>query len=288
MTRLVYAEIFKLRKRLLTKVLAGLILLIFVGGQFPRWQATEAEEFADATFRAEQAVRRLTFLEQTVSENLEVVRFAGLVLGVMFVAGAVGSEYTWGTLRPFLTCAESRAKYLGAKFAALGILIFLGLAGAMLAAIVTSLAIALGRGGIELDFLDGAYVRDALFDFGRTLYVLAPYLLIAALAALAGRSAMIGAAVGLILLAVEGGVTAALEQADNWARHIPDFLLMRNGDAVLGASGQVVESGYRGGEFFEEIVRPPDPWLGALVLAVYAVGALALALAVFHRRDVTA
>jgi len=303
-TRLTLAEIFKLRRRLLTKLLAGLLVLIFAGGQFARWQATDyAGQLIQDSGSVEvtpegdivtpgdpqfgrgrrleikdSEVRRL-YLEETVSENLSVVRWIGLVFGVMLVAGAVGSEYSWGTLRPFLTCAESREKYLAAKFLAIGLLLAAGLAGALLLAIVTSLFVAAVNGGLELDFVDGAYVREAVTDFGRTLFVLVPYLLIAGLAGVAGRSAMVAAVVGLILFSVEGALSSALEQSERWVHHIPDYLLLRNADAVVGTGAEEING---------RLIEAPEPWVGALVLVAYAVAAFALALLIFKRRDITA
>jgi ABC-type transport system involved in multi-copper enzyme maturation permease subunit len=219
---------------------------------------------------------------------LEALRWVGILFGVMLVAGALGSEYTWGTLRPFLTCVESRTKYLGAKLIALGVLTLLGLVAAMIAAVAASLVIAGVKGGLELDFLDGAYLRDGFYDFGRTAFAITPYLLIAALAAVVGRSALPAAVTGLGVLVVESIASPLMLRADNWVRHIPDFLLNRNVDAVMGEKGIVMSTTVTGNQVIELILKPPDPWQAALVLSVYGLAALLLVWYVFHRRDVTA
>lgn len=311
MTRLIFVEIFKLRRRVLAKVLAVIIVLLAIIVQFGRWQGTEADyyggsdaggrreivldengriveivepekpDFAESGAQDQEALdagRRERFLERTVSENLDYIRWLGLVLGVMLVAGGIGSEYSYGTLRPYLTCAESREKYLGAKFVALGALIAAGLALSLALGIGLSLLIAWANGGADLGFVDGPYLRDVVFDFVKTLYVLVPYLLIAGLAAVVGRSAMVGAVVGLILFSIESGVSSWFRLLDSWARHIPDYLLLWNAEAVLGSEGEIID---------DRIIMPPDPWVGALVLALYSVAAIALSLWVFHRRDVT-
>jgi ABC-type transport system involved in multi-copper enzyme maturation permease subunit len=307
MTRLIGVELFKLRRRILTKVLAAIIVLLAVIVQCGRWQGTEEDyssgsaqpaseitfdengrtiivtdvdeeppEASAASSEAESQARREEYLRSTVPDNLDYIRFVGLILGVMLVAGAIGSEYSYGTLRSFLTCAESREKYLGAKLIALGMLIVAGLVLSLALGIALSLVFALANGGLELGFVDGAYLSDAFYDFCRMVFVVTPYLLIAALAAVIGRSAMVGAVVGLILFAIEGGVSA-------WLRFIgldevANLLLLWNAEAVLGAEGEFVNNRF---------VEPPDPFLAASVLLFYCVAAAGLSLWVFNRRDVT-
>jgi ABC-type transport system involved in multi-copper enzyme maturation permease subunit len=307
MTRLIGVEIFKLRTRILTKVLATIIVLLAVIVQCGRWQGIEDEsnqEFgsrpeAEIVFdengrsitvtevdeeppassqrsEAADAAMRERYLRETVPDNLDYIRFLGLILGVMLVAGAIGSEYSYGTLRSFLTCAESREKYLGAKYIALGALIVAGLVLSLTLGILLSLLFAAANGGLELDFLDGAYVRDSLFDFCKVIFVVTPYLLIAALAAVVGRSAMVGAVVGLILFAIEGAVSA-------WLRfigldEIANLLLLWNAEAILGAEGEVINSRF---------IEPPNAAFATAVLIFYCAAATVAALWVFNRRDVT-
>lgn len=294
MGRLVFAELFKLRRRQMTQVLAVLVVVFFGLIQLARWNATDTEvvvtearpvvtdeelarfenhRLEASTRQAAPERQREQFLADMIPDNIEIARWVGILFGVMLVSAALGSEYTWGTLRPFLTCVESRRKYLGAKFVALGILILLGLVVALAIAAVSSLLIASARGGVELGFLDGAYARDALFDFGRSAFAITPYLLVAGLATIVGRSAMIGAVSGLGVLLAESVATPFMERADNWTEHIPDFLLSRNVNALL--------------DVVSEDVAQRDPWLAGAVLGAYAIGALALALYVFERRDVT-
>ncbi len=300
MTRLVSAELFKLRRRLMTQILAFLVIAFFVAIQIPRWDSLRHEDQTveqsapvervgpDGETRVivmsaprnvdrspqEEAALREQFLKDTVNDNLAVLRWVAVLCGIALVAGALGSEYTWGTLRPFLTCVESRTKYLGAKLIALELTVLAGMAVALALAFVSSLIVAAVSGGVDLGYLDGAYLLDAFFDFGRAVVGVTPYLLIAALGAVAGRSALLAAFVGLGLLIGDEIATSYMRGASNWVRHVPDFLLGRNADALAGI--QFTDIGQR------------DPWLAGLVLASYGLGALALALWVFHRRDVTA
>jgi ABC-type transport system involved in multi-copper enzyme maturation permease subunit len=302
MGRLLAAELFKLRRRLMTQVLALIVVLLFVVGQVPRWRdevhpsnasgpvgGTVTEIGPDGEPRtiviggpeevertpADEAGLREAFLERTFDGNLEAARWLIMLFGIVLTAGALGSEYSWGTLRPFLTCVESRTKYLGAKLAALGIIILGGMATALAAAIVSSIIIAIADGGAGFGFVDGPYLQDAFFDFWRTAYSISPYVLVTALAAIVGRSALTGAFGGFGLLIADSIATGTMQGSTTWLRHVPDYLPSSNVDALVGVTS------------FEE-VAPRDPWAAALVLAVYAVGAIVAALWVFHRRDVTA
>jgi ABC-2 type transport system permease protein len=301
MSRLIFVELFKLRRRLMTQILALLVVAFFVAIQVPRWhdqtrpsvesasQAVPVEKVGpdgetrtfsmiqpEAAQRTpeEDAALLDEFLETTFHDNLAVVRWIAVLFGIVLTAAALGSEYSWGTLRPFLTCVESRTKYLGAKLAALGIVIVAGMALAMVLAVVSSLVIAAADGGAELGFIDGAYLQDAFYDFCRTVYSVTPYLLLTALGAIVGRSALTGAFVGFGLLIADSIATGVMQGSTTWLRHMPDYLPGHNVDALVGVT-------------FED-VAPRDPWAATFVLAAYVFGALAITLWVFHRRDVTA
>ena len=226
--------------------------------------------------KPEAQLRREAFLRDGVPDLLTLLRGMGLVLGALLVAGAIGGEYSWGTLRPVLTCVPSRGHFIGAQLLALGILLVLALAMALAAGLVTRVVITAVDGGVELGFLDGGYALDAFFDFGRLVAVLVPYLLIVALATVAARSAMVGVGVGLIAIVIDAVASEVLDIQPTWVRHIPEFMLRKNADAVFGRGISTIAEG------------PPDPWIGALVLAAYAMVCLVGIFIVFYRRDVTA
>ncbi|MEX1254441.1 MAG: hypothetical protein WEE64_08875 [Dehalococcoidia bacterium] len=301
MSRLVFVELFKLRRRLMTQILALLVVAFFIFVQVPRWHdqtrpsdegssgAVPVEEVGpDGETRTfiviqpeeaqrsprEDAALLDEFLETTFDDNLAIVRWIAVLFGIVLTAAALGSEYSWGTLRPFLTCVESRTKYLGAKLAALGMMIVAGMMLAMALGVGTSVVIAAGDGRAELGFVDAAYLEDAFFDFWRTAYGVTPYLVVTALAAIIGRSALTGAFAGFGLLIGDSIATGVMQGSTTWLRYVPDYLPGHNVDALVGVT-------------FEDVATR-DPWAAAVVLAVYAFGALALSLWVFHRRDVQA
>jgi ABC-type transport system involved in multi-copper enzyme maturation permease subunit len=301
MARLIFVELFKLRRRLMTQVLALLVIAFFVAIQIPRWSDLRQQTFVGEAGgievveegpngetrtiivgqqpqsdlnSEEEAALRAQFLEATVEDNLSVVRWVAMLFGIVLTAGALGSEYSWGTLRPFLTCVESRSKYLGAKLLALGVTVLLGMAGALALAMLSSIVIAIVNGGADLGFIDGAYLEDAFFDFWRVAYSVTPYLLLTALGAIVGRSALTGAFVGFGLLIADSIATGSLQGSATWLRHIPDYLPGRNVDAMVGVR-------------FEDVAIR-DPWAAAGVIGLYTLAALAITFWVFHRRDVTA
>jgi len=65
------------------------------------------------------------FMKDAISVGIR--RFScgliGLVLAVVLIANATGSEYGWNTMRPYLLCSESRAKVVTSKLIASSIFI---------------------------------------------------------------------------------------------------------------------------------------------------------------------
>src|SRR3954464_6779454 len=112
MLRLMGVEFFKLRKRMMTwavaLVLVGLVILLYT----ILWDASgEATKVINRRFTGED-LRRLLFTQYSVPFSLQVVGFFGIVLSVIFAAGAAGGEYAWGTVRLMATSANGRMRLL--------------------------------------------------------------------------------------------------------------------------------------------------------------------------------
>ncbi len=292
MNRLLGAELFKLRKRLMTQVLGVLLVAIIVLLYLVLWAVTGT--LADSvTLEPEvsedlQTLRRALFVRQAIPFGLMLVRAFGTLFAIVLVAGAVGSEYSWGTLRPMLACAESRLKFLGAKLAAVGLLIGLGILAGLAASLATSSLIAALSGGADLSFLDGHYVGRSLLSVGRTVLTILPYVLIAAFASILGRSTLAGIAAGLGTLFLEGIASGLMRLAGGWVGHVPDYLLDRNADSLMAANGLLEELRGTFGHADTTMLDFQPQWEAALILGAYSVVALVAALILFRRRDVTA
>src|SRR4051812_49981739 len=106
MTRLIDAEFFKMRKRLMTwvcaLVLVGLILLLY----WVLWDASgEATKRLGNSRFFQEDLRRVLYLQYSVPFSLQVVGFFGAVLAVVFAAGSAGRRVGWGSRRPVSSLA---------------------------------------------------------------------------------------------------------------------------------------------------------------------------------------
>ncbi len=225
-----------------------------------------------------------------LGDNLRVGATPGLGLGlvstlatilvVILTSSTIGAEYGWGTIRTLLPRASGRMPLATAKFitiilflmvlVAFGYLVSLGMS-----ALVTTAA-GLNSG------LGAGFVWHSLASVGRVAYTIVPYAALSFMVALWSRSSAAGISVGLAIYLLEDLVLAIIGLAGDAVNWLPDLLLSDNVSAIL-ALNNVEESGFGG-------VNPasgPDPWQAAGTLALWTALFLAIALFIFHRRDVT-
>ncbi len=285
MTRLIRAELFKLRKRLMTRVLLFVLvgvmivlylLLLAIGTSIP---AHGPEEIA--------TIQNLLTLPQALPFTMAVLSSFGTILAVVLVASAVGAEYNWRTLRTMLICSESRLKLLGAKLVAAGILILIGMVVGVAAGFLMSLiTTAIGGYSFDFSFATNGDLWDQFLQFWRTFYVVMPYALLGFLLAVVGRSAMPGIALGIGIFFLESIVTTFMSAAGGWIARIPDYLLAANVRAITALNNlpQGLGMGMGGGTLTGQT---PEIWQAALTLAVYSLVFIGLAFYLFRKRDVT-
>ena len=113
MIGLIRAELLKIRRRQATYVLLFIELLltalIFLAIG-PYWQAQEIIAFPQAYAIFQQVAFQL-----------------GGLIAIVFAAAYIGADWNWGVLRNVVARGESRERYLLAKFAALAIVLAIGL-----------------------------------------------------------------------------------------------------------------------------------------------------------------
>lgn len=284
--RLIRAELLKIRRRQATWVLLVLTLVLFVLIWLLssiRWQFAGIVEFP-AVYGAIG----------------EYAYGLGALLGVVYAAVLVGSDYSWGVMRNVVARGESRAWYLLAK--AIAIAIVLGIALLLLYAI-----------GIVLAFLTGPMVGvpvsnplrgNGLLDLLTSLLLGYPVLLERAAlgfaVAVVLRSQVAGAVIGivfflgesilrvtLLLASIPGRAGGFFDGGGSFEPTGPDwyqFLPISVGDYVTGAS-----PGGSGGmtAFLEQFLIRPVPFEIALVaVLLYMGGAMALAIGLFSRQEI--
>jgi len=213
MLNLIRAEWFKLTRRPLAWVLLAVFLALLV--------LLLATEFVVVALNdgllSEGARAQLLRGEQVAQFRLHLgfpgifgavlghVNGVGGICAIALAAGAMGSEYGWGTLRTQLARQPNRGRYLIAKIIGLllvllaGILIALAI-GALLALLFGVLAPATPAEPVSLLALPLGVLRS--------LYVLLPYVVGTIAFCILGRSLVAGAVGGFLFLAVDSGLGA--------------------------------------------------------------------------------
>jgi len=291
MTRLIDVEFFKLRKRMMTWILAlvlvGLVVLLYV----ILWNVSgETTSRLSLNRRFTPAdLRRVLFVQFSVPFSLQLVGNFGLVLAVIFAAGAAGGEYAWGTVRLMATTASGRMRLVAAKLVVVSVLVALGALLAVAVGLFCSWLITTTSGGSDYSFVNGPFLRDQLEAYGRTLFVLAPYVSMAFCLALVGRSTLAGVGGGLGVSLIGPLVASLMDQAGEPWKSLPQYFIHTNAQIIL-AQNAVPQPLPRFGPSLRELVREGarPPAEAAVIFLVYVVIFLVIAFVVFRRRDITA
>jgi len=285
-TRLINAELFKLRKRLMTRVLLfvliGIIIVLYLL-LFAVSRITIPVHGADEV----GTIQNLLGLPLALPFALSILSSFGTILAVILVASSVGTEYSWRTMRTMLICSEGRLKLLGAKLIAAGILILTGMLIGMATGFLMSLiTTAVGGYSFEFSFMTSGYIWDQFLQFWRTVYILLPYVLLGFLFAVVGRSAMPGIALGIGIFFLENIITAFMTLAGGWIARIPDYLLAANVRVITALNNlpQGMGMGMGDGNFTS---GSNDLWLAFTILAAYSLAFIILAFYLFRRRDLS-
>jgi ABC-2 type transport system permease protein len=247
LARLCAAEWLKLWRRPLAWVLLGIflsLLTLYLG----LWFLIVALHVGAFTGGAE---RIMLLSEPQIAELRKQLTLPGVFgavfgqfnsiggfLAIILAAGALGSDYNWGTLRILLTRAPSRSSFLLAK--TLAILAALGIG------LVIALALGAGLGLIFSAVLGGGGVsgRDLLalpLGILRAMYVVLPYVLATLACTAFGRSVLAGVGGGLLFLAVDIGAGSlnAIAGISPLLRNLVGLLLQPNINTLVVQNGEL-------------------------------------------------
>ncbi|MHC4278075.1 MAG: ABC transporter permease subunit [Planctomycetota bacterium] len=286
MTRLIGAELFKLRKRLMTRVLlfvlVGIVILLYLLLLAVSKVAIPAhgpEEIGE--------IQNLLGLPLAIPFALSILSSFGSVLAVILMASSVGNEYNWRTIRTVLICSESRFKLLGAKLISVGILVLIGLViGVAIGFIMSLITTTIGGYSFDFSFATSGYLWGQFFQFWRTFFVLIPYVLLGFLFAIVGRSAMPGIALGIGILFLESIITTFMSLAGGWIAKVPDYLLAANVRAITSMAG--LPEGFGAGMGVGDTsIQLPGVIHAFTTLAIYSLLFIVVAFYLFRKRDVT-
>jgi ABC-2 type transport system permease protein len=292
MTRLIKAEIYKLRKRSMTYILL-LILIGFIALFLSIMQATELSSNAATATTGSSAVTLapavaadIHFLKDAITAALSILGTVGMVLAVVLIANSTGSEYSWNTIRPYLLCSESRLKMFTAKLIAAVIFIVAGMIIGLIIGILLGVLFTAIRGfSWDLSFVTMSYTGHQLLTFIRTFYVILPYILLAFLFTVMGRSTAAGIGFGIGFFFLESVITGLMLMAHGWLAKVPSYLLSTN-VSVINSLAQ--SSGGVKITMGTYTIQPPSAPHAFIVLAVWGIACIAISFTLFRKRDVTA
>lgn len=286
MINLIRAEWFKLVRRPLSRMLLAIFLALFAVQFVAQLVLIIVLPSRTGAFGAQIAEWRASMMFPGLfGAALSHVNGLGGIFAVIFTAGALGSEYAWGTLRTQLARHPARERYLLAKLATILLMV----------ALATLLVILLGAlfGLLASPVIGGVGILRATdllalpLAFLRALYVLLPYVLLTCYATLFSRSLLAGVAVGLLYIILESGFGAlALLQilGGVWAR-IYDLTIGQNINTLTLMNRNVFG-------LHPEATSPldlsnmPSPLQATIVIGIYSALFLGLSLYLIRKRDI--
>lgn len=212
----------------------------------------------------------------------------GGICAIILTAGALGSEYSWGTLRAQLARQPNRARFLTAKLLAIGLLLLL----AIVIAEVVGVVLALVYGSLlgDVGTVSAGDLLVLPVSILRALYVLLPYVLLTASCCTWGRSVLAGTAGGMIFLTTDvvlGGLSF-LPNVGGLLGFIYNLLVQQNINTlvVTNARSFGLDPSVALSRFLDLAILPPQ-WQALLVIAIYCASFAASAYYWLLTRDLT-
>jgi ABC-type transport system involved in multi-copper enzyme maturation permease subunit len=296
MLNLIRAEWFKLVRR----PLAWVLLVVFIG-LLVVLRTTEFLTVAlnDGTFSG-GAVRMELLRPEQVEQFRRQLTFPGIfgaVLGhansvggicaIVLAAGAIGSEYSWGTLRTQLARQPHRGRYLVAKVVTL----LLALAAAVVISLAVGALLALVFGGLLSDRGTAGAGELLALPAGilRSLYVMTPYVMFTIACCILGRSVLAGAGGGFLFLFLDVGLGALafLGSLGGAVAFLVSLVVQPNVNTLVvlnsrtfGLDPAVLASAM-------DLAKLPSPLQATLVIGAYSALFFFYAYRSLTRRDIT-
>lgn len=292
MQRLMAAEFFKLRKRMMTWIIGGLTVALIILLYSVLWSISgRAGTFFQGGQRfSYEDLRRGLFLEAGVPFALQIIATFGTLLAVVLAAGAAGSEYAWGTVRLMATASSGRLRLITARLIVVFGLVALIALLAVAVALVYSALITTLNGGSDFGFVTAGFMKEQFFAYARTLFVMAPFVALAFAAAVVGRSTLAGVGIGLAVAFLEPLISNLLRLGGSPWTHVPNYLIDSNRDVII-AQNQLPAALQRfsfGPSTRELASRGSNSVTEAtIILVIYVVVFIAIAFLVYRKRDIT-
>jgi ABC-type transport system involved in multi-copper enzyme maturation permease subunit len=288
--RLIGMELYKIRRRTMSRVLIsisvittfGLFALIAMAAFLMAHNGAPTEEIA--------ALTATLHLPGSLSLTEQLLMTLGQILIIILVSTIVGGEYTSGTIRLLLTRGPSRTQMLLAKVGAALACIVLGVIGVLLLGVVVGTLFSLLLGlAPTFTFLSSAWFGHMLLYVLVVMLGLAMYAMMAMCLSTLGRATAAGLAGVLTWSFLIEPVIEALSFLKNiggpggsFFQALPDYLIGSNISVLLQNEERYLFPSLSG------LQAPSQSGLHALiVLAVYLAVFIGLAWWVSVRRDIT-
>ena len=249
--------------------------------QFLREKECPGQIEEEALF--EDETRQAFVLPNSLSNAIGLSQTIGIALIIILAASSMGIEYGWGTLRTALTRGVSRWEFLGAKGLSTSLLVGSGLFVVALTIVPSSL-IAASLLSDSRVLADAGEWSTVAVMFGKAVYGLMPYAILALLLSVLTSSSSKGIAIGLAYFFAELILVQILGGLFDWFENISDFLL---GPSV---TAWMVEAGVQTTRPETALIPlndPPSQVHAFLVLTAYMVIAGVAVFWLFQRRDIT-
>ena len=228
--------------------------------------------------------REIFVLPASLSNGLGFIQNIAVFAITILAVASMGVEYGWGTLRTALTRGTGRWQFLAAKALSLALVGVAGLLLLSLALIVSSLLAAwltLGDGRGLADFGEWS---AAFAIFGKLVYALLPYVMLGLFFSVLTSSSGPAVSLGMGYIVVELILISVLSNMFDWFGTVSDFMLGPNVTAWMVHEGARVTVG--DSTIIGSSTDLPSTLHAFLVLAAYTVILFALALWLFHRKDI--
>jgi ABC-2 type transport system permease protein len=283
--RLISAELFKLRKRSLPRILLLVLVGIMILISFLLLAISKVNLPAGVGGEQLGNIQNLLGLPMALPFAMSIIASFGSVLAIILTASSIGSEYNWRNIRTEVINSDSRSKLLTAKLISCVIFVLIGMVIGIAAGFVMSLiTTAIGGYKFDFSFATGTYLWDQFLQFWRTFYVLVPYMLLGFMFSIIGRSAMPGIALGIGILFLETIITTFMSLAGGWVAKIPEYLPATNVNAITSLadipSNFMMGMGGASGDL-------PGVTHAFVTLAVYSIVFLIISFYMFRKRDIT-
>ena len=272
--RLFVSGLRKLARRLATLLtfglLAGLLALIIIavvatGGEGGGGNGGGGEEF--------DALTLVTF-PGAYDLILGFILSLGGIFGVIYGAAIAGSEWSWGTLKAVVARGESRSRYMLSTFAAVALVIAIGLLVTFLIGVGTAAA-GSAISGISLEGIGDTDALGRLPElFARGWVAIVAQAAVGFAVATLARSQLAGIGIGIAIYF--GGTFASIFLPD-----IVQYLPFQLATTAMGTQG----GGGFGGEGAPTSSVSAD--LALLLLGAWLAGALVVAAGFTERAEIT-